>query len=71
VHQLRRGGYRLEQIAPLIVQVRSAGGVAPLESMLRDWHARLSARGRAMLTGAAALDAYLDSRPEPGPGRAE
>ena len=59
VHQLRRGGYLLEQIAPLIAQVHSAGGVAPLESMLRDWHARLSARSRAMLTGAAALDAYL------------
>ena len=59
VHQLRRGGYLLEQIAPLIVQVRSAGGVGPLESMLHDWHARLSARSRAMLTGAAALDAYL------------
>ncbi|HET6533269.1 MAG TPA: TioE family transcriptional regulator [Actinoplanes sp.] len=59
VNQLRRGGYRLEQIAPLIAQVRSAGGVAPLESMLGDWQARLSARGRAMLTGAAALDAYL------------
>ncbi|MEH0845709.1 MerR family transcriptional regulator [Micromonospora sp. CPCC 205711] len=65
VHQLRRGGYLLERIAPLIVQVRSAGGVAPLESMLGDWHARLSARGRAMLTGAAALDAYLDCRPDP------
>ena len=62
VHQLRRGGYLLEQIAPLIVQVRSAGGIAPLESTLRDWHARLSARGRAMLTGAAALDGYLASR---------
>lgn len=61
-HQLRRGGYLLEQIAPLIEQVRSAGGVAPLESMLRDWHARLSARGRAMLTGAAALDTYLRCR---------
>ncbi|MEV4759068.1 TioE family transcriptional regulator [Micromonospora sp. NPDC049559] len=61
-HQLRRGGYLLEQIAPLIAQVRSAGGVAPLESALRDWHARLSARGRAMLTGAAALEAYLDRR---------
>ncbi|MFE9689367.1 TioE family transcriptional regulator [Micromonospora sp. NPDC005806] len=59
VHQLRRGGYLLEQIVPLIVQVRSAGGVAPLESMLCDWHARLSGRSRAMLTGAAALDAYL------------
>ncbi|MEO3781110.1 TioE family transcriptional regulator [Micromonospora sp. B11E3] len=68
-HQLRRGGYLLEQIAPLIVQVRRAGGVAPLESMLRDWRARLSARSRAMLTGAAALDAYLACRPEAAGGR--
>jgi DNA-binding transcriptional MerR regulator len=60
VSQLRRGGYRLEQIAPVMAQVRSAGGVAPLESMLRDWRARLSARSRALLRGAAALDAYLD-----------
>jgi DNA-binding transcriptional MerR regulator len=65
VHQLRRGGYRLEQIAPVIAQVRSAGGVEPLESMLGDWRARLDARGRAMLTGAAALDAYLLSSPIP------
>lgn len=64
-HQLRRGGYLLEQIAPLIAQVRSAGGVAPLASMLRDWHARLSARSRVMLTGAAALDAYLGGQPAP------
>lgn len=62
VHQLRRGGYLLAQIAPLIVQVRAAGGVAPVESMLRDWQARLAIRGRAMLTGAAALDAYLGCR---------
>ncbi|MEV7555832.1 TioE family transcriptional regulator [Amycolatopsis sp. NPDC089917] len=60
-HQLRRGGYLLERIAPLIEQVRSAGGVVPLESTLRDWHSRLAARGRALLSGAAALDAYLDS----------
>ncbi|GAA3167715.1 TioE family transcriptional regulator [Nonomuraea roseoviolacea subsp. carminata] len=66
-HQLRRGGYLLEQIAPLIGQVRSAGGVAPLESTLREWGERLSARGRAMLAGAAALDAYLDCRPAPSP----
>jgi DNA-binding transcriptional MerR regulator len=64
-HQLRRGGYLLEQVAPLIAQVRSAGGIAPLESTLRDWHARLSARSRAMLTGAAALDAYLNCPPAP------
>ncbi|MFG2287616.1 TioE family transcriptional regulator [Streptomyces sp. NPDC048595] len=61
-HQLRRGGYLLEQIAPLLAQVRAAGGLEPLEGALRDWHARLSARGRAMLTGAAELEAYLRIR---------
>ncbi|MCZ4121061.1 TioE family transcriptional regulator [Streptomyces sp. H39-S7] len=61
-HQLRRGGYLLEQIAPLIAQVRSAGGLEPLEAALRDWHARLSARGRAMLTGAAELESFLRER---------
>jgi DNA-binding transcriptional MerR regulator len=65
VHQLRRGGHLLEQIAPVIAQVRTAGGVAPLESLLHDWRARLSARSRALLSGAAALDAYLDCRPAP------
>ncbi|GAA3245979.1 hypothetical protein GCM10020256_73370 [Streptomyces thermocoprophilus] len=58
-HQLRRGGYLLEQIAPLIAQVRAAGGLEPLEGALRDWRGRLSTRGRAMLKGAAALEAYL------------
>ncbi|KOU13720.1 MerR family transcriptional regulator [Streptomyces sp. WM6372] len=69
-HQLRRGGYLLEQIAPLIAQVRTAGGLEPLEAALCDWRARLSARGRAMLTGAAELDAYLRERAgaEPRPG---
>ncbi|WP_405666790.1 TioE family transcriptional regulator [Streptomyces sp. NBC_01166] len=61
-HQLRRGGYLLEQIAPLIAQVRTAGGPEPLEAALRDWHGRLSARGRAMLAGAAELEAYLRER---------
>ena len=62
VHQLRRGGYLLEQIAPLIAQVRAAGGVEPLEAALRGWRERLSARGRAMLAGAADLQAYLRAR---------
>ncbi|MEU8628140.1 TioE family transcriptional regulator [Streptomyces sp. NPDC048669] len=61
-HQLRRGGYPLEQIAPLIAQVRAAGGPEPLEAALVDWRGRLSARGRAMLTGAAELEAYLRLR---------
>lgn len=58
-HQLRRGGYLLEQIAPLIAQVRAAGGLEPLEAALHDWQGRLSARGRAMLGGAAELERYL------------
>jgi DNA-binding transcriptional MerR regulator len=61
-HQLRRGGYLLEQIAPLLAQVRAAGGLEPLEAALCDWRGRLSARGRAMLTGAAELEAYLRER---------
>ncbi|WP_353850452.1 TioE family transcriptional regulator [Solwaraspora sp. WMMA2056] len=62
IHQLRRGGHLLAQVAPLIAQVRDAGGVAPLEATLRGWRDRLSARGRAMLVGAAQLDAYLRER---------
>ncbi|MFE7509560.1 MerR family transcriptional regulator [Promicromonospora sp. NPDC057488] len=58
-HQLRRGGYLLEQIVPLIERVRTAGGLAPLESTLAGWHGRLTDRGRALLAGAAALEAYL------------
>ncbi|OII65840.1 MerR family transcriptional regulator [Streptomyces sp. CC53] len=62
VHQLRRGGYLLEQIAPLIAQVRSVGGPEPLRAALDDWRGRLTARGRAMLAGAAELEAYLRAR---------
>ncbi|MFD8495931.1 TioE family transcriptional regulator [Amycolatopsis sp. NPDC059657] len=61
VHQLRRGGYLLEQIAPVLEQVREAGGVAPLEATLADWRERLTSRGRAMLAGAAELDRYLNA----------
>ncbi|ASU84780.1 MerR family transcriptional regulator [Nocardiopsis gilva YIM 90087] len=58
-HQLRRGGYLLNQIAPLLEQVRSAGGLEPLESALSDWRRRLTMRGRAMLAGAGELSGYL------------
>ncbi|GAA1992171.1 TioE family transcriptional regulator [Nocardiopsis rhodophaea] len=61
-HQLRRGGYLLNQIAPLLEQVRSAGGLEPLESALKDWRGRLTSRGHAMLAGAAELSAYLRER---------
>ncbi|MFF3330611.1 MerR family transcriptional regulator [Streptomyces sp. NPDC002888] len=58
-HQLRRGGHGLEQIARVLEQVRTAGGPEPLQATLREWRARLTARGLAMLAGAAALDAFL------------
>lgn len=58
-HQLRRGGHGLEQIAQVLAQVRAAGGPEPLRATLRQWHERLTARGLAMLAGAAALDACL------------
>ncbi|MFJ3299381.1 TioE family transcriptional regulator [Streptomyces bacillaris] len=62
VHQLRRGGYLLEQIAPLVDRVRAAGGLEPLEAALGDWRSRLATRGRALLTGSAKLDAYLNEQ---------
>ncbi|MFE9214864.1 MerR family transcriptional regulator [Streptomyces lavendulae] len=57
-HQLRRGGYGLERIARVLERVRAAGGAGPLGATLREWRDRLTARGLAMLAGAAALDGY-------------
>ncbi|MHC5907025.1 TioE family transcriptional regulator [Streptomyces sp. S6] len=62
VGQLRRGGYLLERIAPLMSQVRAAGGVEPLGGVLREWRGRLTARGRALLAGAAELERYVRGR---------
>ncbi|MEU0986745.1 MerR family transcriptional regulator [Streptomyces sp. NPDC005953] len=73
VRQLRRGGYPLEHIAPLLEQVRNAGGVEALEAALHDWHERLTRRRLALLTSAAELSAYVElAGPFPGspPGRA-
>ncbi|MEV7602301.1 MerR family transcriptional regulator [Kitasatospora sp. NPDC089797] len=66
-HLLRRGGYPLEQIATVVRQIRTAGGTAGLAGALDGWQQRLTARGRAMLTAAARLDAYL-SPPAPADG---
>ncbi|SHG76204.1 TioE family transcriptional regulator [Streptoalloteichus hindustanus] len=64
-HQLRRGGYLLEHIAPVITHVRDAGGIAPLEEALHTWRTRLHHRSRAMLNASAHLAHYLDLRPPP------
>ncbi|MEU3019544.1 MULTISPECIES: TioE family transcriptional regulator [unclassified Nocardiopsis] len=67
VHQLRRGGHSLEGIAPLITQVRAAGGLGPMEATLDAWDRRLGIRGRALLRGAAELEHHLSTyRDSPG-----
>ncbi|MFJ8434681.1 MerR family transcriptional regulator [Kitasatospora sp. NPDC094019] len=58
-HLLRRGGYRLPHIAAVVGQIRTAGGTGALAAALADWQRRLTARGLAMLSAAAHLDAYL------------
>ena len=57
--QLRRGGYQLSQIARFIESLRDAGGADALSAFLDAWQARLSARSRNLISGAAQLDAYL------------
>ncbi|HWS32675.1 MAG TPA: TioE family transcriptional regulator [Actinoplanes sp.] len=61
-HLLRRGGYRLDHIATVIEQVRAAGGPGPLAASIDQWRERITARARAMLTGAARLSDYLEIR---------
>jgi DNA-binding transcriptional MerR regulator len=57
--QLRRGGYRLRQVAQFVESLREAGGAAALTTFLDSWQDRLTTRSRNLLTGAAQLDAYL------------
>ncbi|MDG4831081.1 MerR family transcriptional regulator [Solwaraspora sp. WMMD1047] len=59
---LRRGGYPLRHIAAVIEQVHAAGGPGPLADSIDDWRERITARGRAMLTGSARLADYLSFR---------
>jgi DNA-binding transcriptional MerR regulator len=64
-HQLRRGGYLLRQIAPLLERVRHAGGIEPLEATLDGWRVRLTRRGLSMLAAAAELSAYVEDSGRP------
>jgi DNA-binding transcriptional MerR regulator len=57
--QLRRGGYRLSQVAQFLRSLREAGGADALATFLRAWQDRLTARSRNLIAGAAQLDAYL------------
>jgi DNA-binding transcriptional MerR regulator len=64
-HLLRRGGYRLDHIAAVLRRVRAAGGAEPLAASLRQWREQLTARGQAMLIGAARLAEYIDADTRP------
>jgi len=57
--QLRRGGYPLQRVARFLRTLHEAGGADALSAFLDAWQDRLTTRGRALLTGAAQLDAYL------------
>lgn len=63
--QLRRGGYALRQVARFLESLRQAGGTAALATFLDAWQDRLTTRSRALLAGAARLDAYLTLLQEP------
>lgn len=60
--QLRRGGYPLAHVARYLDSLRVAGGTDALATFLDAWQQRLAGRSRHLLTGAAALDAYLAMR---------
>lgn len=57
--QLRRGGYPLTRAARFLDTVRAAGGTDALRGFLDAWGERLTARGRALLAGAAQVECYL------------
>lgn len=57
--QLRRGGYRLQQVSQFVESLREAGGADALTTFLDSWQERLTRRSRNLLAGAAQLDAYL------------
>lgn len=66
--QLRRGGYRLEQVARFLESLREAGGADALRVFLDSWQTRVTRRGRALLGGAAQLDIYLGMLDGPATG---
>ena len=66
--QLRRGGYRLSQVAQFLDSLREAGGADALSAFLESWQDRLTTRSRNLLAGAAQLDAYLTMLDQTSPG---
>lgn len=61
VRELRRGGYPLVRIGPLLDELRLVGDTGALTAALTERRNALTVRARAMLRGAGMLDAYLGS----------
>ncbi|MEU7021665.1 MerR family transcriptional regulator [Streptomyces sp. NPDC046203] len=59
VHQLRRAGYRIAQLKSLVPELRSARRSADVAAGLAARDAGITARSRALLDGAAALNTVL------------
>ncbi|MET4926397.1 MerR family DNA-binding transcriptional regulator [Streptomyces sp. PSRA5] len=62
VHQLRRGGYGLAQIAPLLGELRDVTSPASAASAIAGRRHRLHTRALAMLRASAETGDYLDER---------
>ena len=67
VSQLRRAGYRIESLRALLPELRRARRVEEVAAALAARDAGITARSRALLRGAALLDALLGA-PAPPPG---
>ncbi|MBG0853338.1 MerR family transcriptional regulator [Streptomyces spinoverrucosus] len=61
IHTLRRSHYLLDQIRPVLDDLRREGGTEALRAAITGRGEALNARTRAMLAGAGALHGYLDS----------
>ncbi|GAB2892740.1 TioE family transcriptional regulator [Streptomyces mayteni] len=61
VHQLRRSGYLLPQIAPLLAELRDAPSPTSAAAAIAERRDRLHSRALAMLNAAAELDRYLSA----------
>ncbi|WFR74251.1 MerR family transcriptional regulator [Prescottella defluvii] len=59
-HLLRRANYRLDQIAAVIRETRTAGSSAEAQRAVRAWAQRIDQNSRSLLTASAALSAYLN-----------
>ncbi|MFD3518853.1 MerR family transcriptional regulator [Streptomyces sp. NPDC058653] len=62
VHQLRRGGYVLAQIAPLLAELGDVTSPASAASAIAERRHRLHTRALAMLKASAEMGEYLHER---------